>query len=166
MSASHSGTGGLRIREAVRAVVLDPEDRVLLVRFEFPNVGTRWALPGGGLEPGESDHEALRRELAEEAGLTEFEIGPHVWSRLHVIPFLDGRYDGQRERVYVVRTAAFDPQPALTWEQLESEYVFGLQWWHADDLHDQLPIAPAALAFHLRALLLDGPPKQPVDVGV
>lgn len=166
MSDSGLRTDGLRIREAVRALVLDPADRVLLVRFEFPNTGTRWALPGGGLEPGESDHDALRRELAEEAGLTDLEIGPHVWSRLHVIPFIDSRYDGQRERVYVVRTEAFEPQPALTWEQLHSEYVFGLQWWHPADLHDQLPVAPAALAFHLRALLRDGPPKQPVDVGV
>ena len=43
---------GLRIREAVRALVIDPDHRVLLVRFEFPTA-TRWALPGGGLEPGE-----------------------------------------------------------------------------------------------------------------
>ena len=39
-----------RIRSAARAVVLDPDDRVLLVRFVFPNTGERWALPGGGLE--------------------------------------------------------------------------------------------------------------------
>lgn len=166
MSDSPPGLEGLRIREAVRAVVLDPSDRVLLVRFEFPEVGTRWALPGGGLEPGESDHDALRRELAEEAGFTDPEIGPHVWSRLHIIPFIDGRHDGQRERIYVVRSPMFEPRPALTWDQLHSEYVFGLQWWHVEDLHDELPIAPAALAFHLRTLLRDGPPKQPVDVGV
>lgn len=166
MNDPSRSTDGLRIREAVRAVVLDPADRVLLVRFEFPSVGTRWALPGGGLESGESDHDALRRELSEELGLHDIDVGPHVWSRLHIIPFIDGRYDGQRERVYVVRTAAFDPQPELTWEQLNAEYVFGLQWWRVDDLHDHLPIAPAALAHHLRTLLRDGPPKQPIDVGV
>ena len=55
----------LRIREAVRALVIDPDDRVLLVRFEFPNTGTHWATPGGGVEPGETDHQALRRELDE-----------------------------------------------------------------------------------------------------
>ena len=47
-----SSTDGLRIREAVRALVLDPEHRVLLVRFEFRD-GTRWALPGGGLDDNE-----------------------------------------------------------------------------------------------------------------
>lgn len=159
-------TDGLRIREAVRALILDPHDRVLLVRFEFPNTGTRWALPGGGLEPGESDHEALQRELAEELGLVGAEIGPHIWTRLHVIPFFDGRFDGQRERIHLVRTAAFEPHPHLGWEQLRAELVFELRWWHPDELHPSMPLVPASLCEHLAALRRDGPPNRPVDVGV
>jgi 8-oxo-dGTP pyrophosphatase MutT (NUDIX family) len=31
----------------------------------------RWTLPGGGIEPAESDFEAAQRELAEETGLRE-----------------------------------------------------------------------------------------------
>jgi 8-oxo-dGTP pyrophosphatase MutT (NUDIX family) len=157
---------GLRIREAVRALVLDPDDRVLLVRFEFPDAGTRWALPGGGLEPGETDHDALRRELAEEVGLTDPEIGAHVWDRLHVIPFIDGKWDGQRERIYVVRSHAFDPAPHLSWEQLHAEYVFELRWWQPHELPTDLPVVPRQLAQHLHALLRDGPPNRPVDVGI
>lgn len=159
-------TDGLRIREAVRALILDPHDRVLLVRFEFPNTGTRWALPGGGLEPGESDHEALQRELAEELGLVGAEIGPHIWTRLHVIPFFDGRFDGQRERIHLVRTAAFEPHPHLGWEQLRAELVFELRWWRPDELDPSMPLVPASLCEHLAALRRDGPPKRPVDVGV
>ncbi len=159
-------TAGLRIREAVRAVVLDPADRVLLVRFEFPDAGTRWALLGGGLEPGESAHDALRRELAEEAGLENIEIGPHIWSRLHIIPFIDGRYDGQREQIHLVRCGAFDPQPHLSWEQLHAEYVFELRWHTLDEVAALDGLAPASLAHHLATLLRDGPPNEPVDVGV
>lgn len=159
-------TDGLRIREAVRALILDPHDRVLLVRFEFPNTGTRWALPGGGLEPGESDHEALHRELAEELGLVGAEIGPHIWTRLHVIPFFGGRFDGQRERIHLVRTAAFEPHPHLGWEQLRAELVFELRWWRPDELDPSMPLVPASLCEHLAALRRDGPPKRPVDVGV
>ena len=157
---------GLRIREAVRALVLDPEDRVLLVRFEFPDAGTRWALPGGGLEPGETDHDALHRELAEELGLTDAIIGPHIWDRVHVIPFIDGKWDGQRERIHLVRTAAFDPLPHLSWDELHAEYLFELRWWPALELPADLPVAPRRLREHLRALLLEGPPNGPVDVGV
>jgi len=157
---------GLRIRDAVRAIVIDPHDRILLVRFEFPDAGTRWALPGGGLESGESHTDALRRELDEELGLAAAEIGPHVWNRLHLIPFIDGRWDGQRERIHLVRAPVFEPQPRLSWDQLRAEYLFELRWWHLHELHDGLPFVPTALHHHLTALLRDGPPNHPVDVGV
>jgi len=47
--------------------VVDPADRVLLVRFEFPH-WTGWATPGGGVDPGETDDEALRRSSARRSG--------------------------------------------------------------------------------------------------
>jgi 8-oxo-dGTP pyrophosphatase MutT (NUDIX family) len=156
----------LRIREAVRAIVLDPDDRILLVQFRFPATGEHWALPGGGLEPGESDHQALHRELTEEVGLTGAHIGPHVWDRLHVIPFINGLWDGQRERIYLVRTESFAPQPRLSWEALNTEYVFDLRWWHLDELDHCPQVVPHRLTDHLRNLLRDGPPNGPVDVGV
>ena len=159
-------TAGLRIREAVRAVLLDPTDRVLLVRFEFPNTGRRWALPGGGLEPGENHHDALRRELSEEVGLDRVVIGPHLWNRLHIIPFIDGRWDGQREQMYMVRCDAFEPRPHLSWEQLHAEYVFELRWHHLDEMAALDCLAPAQLAQHVATLLRDGPPNEPVDIEI
>lgn len=156
----------LRIREAVRALVIDPDDRVLLVRFEFPNTGTHWATPGGGVEPGETDHQALHRELEEELGLGGVTIGPQIWTRLHIIPFISGHHDGQRERIYLVRTAAFEPQPRLSWEALNAEYVFELRWWRADELEASLPMVPARFIEHFTALRRHGPPKQPIDVGI
>ena len=73
-------SGRPRLRPAVRAVLVDGADRVLLVRFQF---GERvvWATPGGGIEPGEEVLEALRRELLEEVGLAEADIGPALWRR-------------------------------------------------------------------------------------
>ncbi|MDF2967296.1 MAG: hydrolase [Nocardioidaceae bacterium] len=57
-----------RVR-CVGAVVRDESGRLLLVlRGREPAVGT-WSLPGGRVEVGETDAEALRRELAEETGL-------------------------------------------------------------------------------------------------
>jgi 8-oxo-dGTP diphosphatase len=159
----------LRIRTAVRALLLDPDDRVLLVRFEFPRV-TVWATPGGGKERDEDDEVALRRELDEELGLTSVEIGPLIWTRLHVIPFLDGNWDGQRDHVYLVRTGRFEPQPHLSWEQLRAERLYEMRWWTLPEIeaagHAGVRFAPRRLPARLAALLAEGPPSEPVDVGL
>lgn len=161
--------GALRIRRAVRGAVLDPDDRIMLVRFEFPTI-TVWATPGGGQEEGEDDEATLRRELDEELGLSIDRIGPHVWTRTHVIPFLDGTWDGQRDHVYVVRTSVFSPTPSLTWEQLIAERVHELRWWTADELlaagRDGVRFAPGCLPDLVVSLIRDGPPAAPIDVGV
>jgi len=77
----------------VRAIVLDADDRVFLVKHSYV---AGWHLPGGGVEPGESMLEALRRELAEE-GCIEILIEPvlhgmffnsHVSGRDHVAVYL------------------------------------------------------------------------------
>lgn len=166
-----SELSGLRIRRAVRGAVLDPQDRIMLVRFEFPTV-TVWATPGGGQEPGEDDDATLRRELDEELGLHVDEIGPHIWTRTHVIPFLDGRWDGQRDHIYLVRApAGFTPAPSLTWEQLRAERLHELRWWTAAELaaagDDRIRFAPRRLPALVAELVRDGvPAAAPVDVGV
>ena len=154
-----------RLRPAVRAVVLDELERVLLVRFDF---GDRvvWATPGGGIEGGESDEHALRRELAEEAGLEAFELGAHVWTRTHLVPLGGGRWDGQHEHYYVVRTPPFDPEPQLTWAELRLEGMTAVRWWTQDELETADALFAPRLPLLVRELLLHGPPAEPIDVGI
>ncbi len=157
---------GLRIRRAVQAVVLDSADRVLLVRFEFPHV-VLWAAPGGGLEPGEHPHDALRRELIEETGLVDPEIGPVIWTRTHVFPFLDGSYDGQTESFYLVRTEPLEPRPAMSWEDLGAEYVTDVRWWPQSELEESgAMFAPRRMPELIGRLVAEGPPPAPIDAGV
>ena len=151
--------------------MLDPDDRVLLVRFEFPTASV-WGLPGGGVEATEDPVSALRRELAEELGLVDTPVGPHVWDRLHLVTFdhgdptrgLGGRWDGQQDQVHLVRTDHFEPSPQLSWAELRAERVHEMRWWTVPEIADHPGrFAPRHLADHLAVLLRDGPPPTPLD---
>ncbi len=157
----------MTVRHGVRALVLDPDDRILLVRFVNPETGEEfWATPGGGLDPGEDLETGLRRELREETGLEEPEIGPVVWTRRHVFPWA-GRTLDQSERIALVRTEAFAPRPVLTPAQLVDEGVHELRWWTLGELEDSdANFAPRRIVRFLRQLLEEGAPPAPIDVGV
>lgn len=69
----------------VGAVVRDAEGRFLLVlRGREPARGL-WSIPGGKVEPGESDVEATVREVHEETGLA-VEVGEHVGTVTRAAP--------------------------------------------------------------------------------
>ena len=54
----------------VGAIVTDGEGRLLMIkRGHEPGAGL-WSIPGGRIEPGETDAEAVAREMTEETGLT------------------------------------------------------------------------------------------------
>ncbi len=62
-------------KAVVGAVIADSDGRVLLLHRPADDyLGGLWELPSGGVEPGETLTEALRREVAEETGLTVTEI--------------------------------------------------------------------------------------------
>jgi ADP-ribose pyrophosphatase YjhB (NUDIX family) len=63
-------------------IVLDPDDRVLLFRYDDgPPNGRHWCTPGGGLNDGEDYPTGAQRELAEETGWTDVPLGRQVHER-------------------------------------------------------------------------------------
>jgi 8-oxo-dGTP pyrophosphatase MutT (NUDIX family) len=117
--------------------VVDPENRLLLFRFEHrtgPLKGQAfWATPGGGLDPGETYEDAARRELFEETGLRIDDPGPQVARRQAEFRTPDGERVTADERFFVVRVAAFDPAREQ-WTELERQVMADHRWWSTADL--------------------------------
>ena len=100
----------------VRAMVVDGEGRLLLVRHTYT---PGWHFPGGGVERGETAEAALAGELSEEAGLDM--TGPpvlfgiysnhHLFRNDHVIVYLvtDFAVTGQAREQEIAETGWFAP---------------------------------------------------------
>ena len=89
----------------VRAIVLDEQDRVALVRHTYTD---QWYLPGGGVKKGESFETALHRELKEEVAIGNARIE-------RVLGVYHSRRDGKDDHIviFAVRVAcAQDLRPA------------------------------------------------------
>ena len=153
------------MRHAARAVVLDSDDRILLVRWVNEDNGVdTWLTPGGGIEPGEDAETALRRELREEAGLESYEAGPTIWTRRHAFRWYDRTVD-QRETFVLVRVPAFEPRPDPS--ASDAEGVEEVRWWTLAELDaSAATFAPRNVAALLRDLLANGAPEEPLDAGV
>ena len=158
--------GAVRLREGVRALIIDEADNVLLLRFAWLGCdapGGFWANPGGGIEPGESRLEALRRELYEEVGLFVEELGPEVWTKTAVFPM--SGWDGQVDHIHLHRVAHFEPEPAMSAEQLRAENVHEVRWWPDETIRRSKAVfAPRALPSLLSVVLAAGAPEQPIPL--
>ncbi|MFE9743349.1 NUDIX hydrolase [Saccharothrix saharensis] len=149
------------MRHSVRAIVLDEDDRILLCRLELPGIVV-WAAPGGGVEPGETRVEALRRELDEEAGLVGFDLGAGarpVWRQEAVGPDYAPGYDGVVNDYFLVRVPRFVPRGAMSDRELAAEHISGWRWWSLAEIAGYRGpdlFSPRDLATPLGALIAGG----------
>lgn len=131
--------GGLKLRQKVRAVVVNDDGEFLLVRPHGYREG-EWTLAGGGVEDGETVHQAMRREIAEELGvaleedLEQLPVGNRfIYSAEHKKKrALD--HDGQEAAMFKVRL------PRDTPIILQTEEIAEARWFALNEAIEAFPV--------------------------
>jgi len=156
-----------KTRQAVRVIMIDDRDRVLLFRDTDPGCPgvSWWVTPGGGIDPGETELEAAIRELAEETGYrgrSDELIGP-LATRQAVHGYSD-QILVQDETFYAIRVSAFEIDVSGHTED-EQLTILGHRWWPVAELAEPDGwLWPAQLS-ELVALAGD-PDPTPRELGV
>jgi 8-oxo-dGTP pyrophosphatase MutT (NUDIX family) len=141
----------------VRAFVFNPEWQILLAKH---TPDAPWVLPWGHVEPWESLHEAIERELTEEFGIkaTFFEMDSeeilhHRGKKLTHFPLplsiyelhytnKDGKDKSRIEYIFLMEVA--NPPVKVKWKEnlvtdlhaltLQTEEIAEYAWFEADDI--------------------------------
>jgi 8-oxo-dGTP pyrophosphatase MutT (NUDIX family) len=125
------------VRLSAKAFVVDAEGRLLLLDCTDPHrPDVRWwELPGGGVEPGEDEVDALVREVLEETGLAvdPAAVGPLQWTQESTFLFRSVRR-WSRCHGRVVRLPEAGPAVAPVLTDDEQGSILGLRWWTAAEL--------------------------------
>ena len=99
-------------------VIVKNDDKLLMLN--------KGLLPGGGIDPGESDHDAIIRELQEELGITV----KHIQEIGTVV-----QYRNLLDKKYLINgySAVLNTTGRLTNPQDEGEAQFAVQWLNLED---------------------------------
>ena len=150
----------------MRAVMLSPQERILMMKLREPVTRREfWITPGGRAQAGERDSEALLRELREETSRQDFSIGPVLWTREMTYTW-NGRTVSQFERYYLVEADEFDAAMEDDAGSSEVRAFLGFRWWSSDEIvASPERFGPVEIPDLLRRLVSEGPPAKPIDLG-
>lgn len=144
------------IRVTARAVIAR-DDAIVLIEYDDEESGRHFNLPGGGVHEGESLHEAVQREVLEEAG-----IHIHVSRLLTVweyIPDNQKRKYGTRHSIaFIFLCEPLDGETPHLSSTPDTDQI-NARWVAWQEL-EQIPLIPN-VAKHIQALLQS---KQSADI--
>jgi 8-oxo-dGTP pyrophosphatase MutT (NUDIX family) len=145
----------LPVRLAGRVIVLDPDGRVLLFRYDDgPPNGRHWNTPGGGLEPGEDYHAGAQRELFEETGWADVPVLPGEIHHRTVVMEHSDRIVRQHERFFLARAPGARRALGEVAAMHVCDGIATARWWTLAELDSTTEkVWPDGLADLLRRLL-------------
>lgn len=126
----------MRERLTARVLLFDGQGRILLMKGRLPNRPihtSSWFTVGGGVEPGESLEAAALREIAEETGFFDVELGPVVWTREGAGELVGGEKVVFKESYIVAFCGGGEPSRE-GWEDYETDLIDDVRWWALEDL--------------------------------
>ena len=145
----------MKLRATSRLVVIDEEDRVLLMDTKAPDTRglSRWITPGGGVDPGEDHQQAAIRELHEETGQEIVDPGPVVRTDDFEVEWDSADHTHGHAEFFVVRLPHFD---VVTddWTNDEKVDILASRWWSLAELEaTDAAVEPLDLIDLIRSIL-------------
>ena len=140
----------LRLRPAARLIVIDPQGRALMFRYDVPGRDPFWVTAGGEVDPGESFEDAARRELLEETGIIA-DPGPQIARMTPEFITVQGEPVQADERFYLIRVEKAEID---TSRHTETELALMTQhrWFTLEELADwPEAVFPVELADMIRS---------------
>jgi ADP-ribose pyrophosphatase YjhB (NUDIX family) len=139
------------LRKAARLVVVGPDSRVLLFRYEDEGRAW-WAAPGGGLEGDETFEEAAAREATEELSAAGARLTP-LWRQTVQFRFR-GESIRQVEQFFLLRLSRGEANlGGLAREVHRREGIVAWRWWSLEEIAaTRERVFPEDLAERLRRL--------------